>query len=47
MNKKSQITRKNSAKDVKAQLGKHLIISNNELRIVVDTAGGTIKEAKL
>ena len=38
---------KNSAKDVKAQLGKHLIISNNELRIVVDTAGGTIKEAKL
>ena len=38
---------KNSAKDVKAQLGKQLIISNNELRIVVDTAGGTIKEAKL
>ena len=38
---------KNSARDVKAQLGKQLIISNNELRIVVDTAGGTIKEAKL
>ena len=39
--------KKNSAKDVKAKLGKQLIISNNELRIVVDTAGGTIKEAKL
>ena len=39
--------KKNSAEDVKAKLGKQLIISNNELRIVVDTAGGTIKEAKL
>ncbi len=44
---KKQNYAKNSVKDAKAQLGKQLIISNNELRIVVDTAGGTIKEVKL
>ena len=38
---------KNSARDVMPQLGQQLVISNDELRIVVDTAGGTIKEAKL
>jgi len=36
-----------TAKEIKIATGKEIVISNNELQIVVDSAGGTIKEAKL